>query len=502
MTAAEATFSELLGRADDLAQDADHEGALEVLAELAARPGVLANPRYVFLLSRVLRATSRYDAADDVLALLHKDDFLVSRAETERAQIAWIRHRYERGVEHATHAVRANPGNAAAHAVLRRVRAPITPAPETAPTGGVAHAAFYVSDGGNFGDLALPLAVRAAFVEAGGPVDWLPVHVHQVFDEERLELTNAQRALVVGGGGLFLPDTSPNGSSGWQWNVPRAMLERLDVPFAAYAVGLNLFAGQRFHGDLFRSSLETFTERAQFLGLRNHGSVDRVREMLPSHLQDKVRFVPCPTTVLQRIRPGLPPVEVGTGRVLVNAAYDRSSRRFGGGYETFLAQMESFIGQVSASGAEVRFASHLPGDERFVRDLAAQHGRELPVDRLNLMSPEQGFAHYRRASLVVGMRGHASMIPFGLGTPILSIVSHPKMRYFLEDVGRPEWAFDVDRADLGMALAGRAQDVLAHEQRYRADVAQLQSALLEPIEKAAADLLANASVREDRRLVS
>ncbi|PRZ06537.1 polysaccharide pyruvyl transferase [Isoptericola sp. CG 20/1183] len=502
MTADGAPFAELLDRADELSQDAHYEGALEVLAVLAGRPGVFASSRYVFLLSRVLRATSRYDAANDVLALLRRDAFLVSRAETERAQIAWIRHQYEQGVEHAVHAVRANPGNAAAHAVLRRVQAPITPSRASAPTGGVAHAAFYVSDGGNFGDLALPVAVRAAFVDARGPVDWLPVHVHQLFDEERLELTNAQRALVVGGGGLFLPDTSPNGNSGWQWNVPRAMLERIEVPVAAYAVGFNLFKGQTFHGDLFRSNLEAFAEQVQFLGLRNHGSVGRVREMLPPRLQDKVRFVPCPTTVLQRTRTGLPPAEAGTGRVLVNAAYDRSSRRFGGGYESFLAGMESFIAQLSASGAEVRFASHLPGDERFVRDIAAQHGRELPVDRLNLMSPEEGFAYYRRASLVVGMRGHASMIPFGLGTPILSIVSHPKMRYFLEDIGRPEWAFDVDRPDLGNALTVRARDVLQHEQRYRADVADLQAMLHEPIEQAAVDLLASASVQDGQPVPS
>jgi hypothetical protein len=37
------------------------------------------------------------------------------------------------------------------------------------------------------------------------------------------------------------------------------------------------------------------------------------------------------------------------------------------------------------------------------------------------------------------MRGHAGMIPFGCGTPIISLVSHPKMAYFLADIERPEW---------------------------------------------------------------
>jgi hypothetical protein len=51
------------------------------------------------------------------------------------------------------------------------------------------------------------------------------------------------------------------------------------------------------------------------------------------------------------------------------------------------------------------------------------------------------------------MRGHAQMIPFGLGAPILSLIAHDKLGWFLDDIGHPEWGVDVTRADFPDALA-------------------------------------------------
>src|SRR5690606_10441117 len=52
---------------------------------------------------------------------------------------------------------------------------------------------------------------------------------------------------------------------------------------------------------------------------------------------------------------------------------------------------------------------------------------------------------YEGVDLVAGMRGHAQMIPFGVGTPIISLVAHDKMGWFLDDIGHPEWGIDFAR---------------------------------------------------------
>ena len=493
--AAESEVAEptLIERAEAQVADADFAAALQSLQEAAVVDAPLSDRftahRYVFLLSKVLSALSRYHAARDVLRLVHHSSTSASRAASSEAEIAWIQHDYTGGAELATYALRAHLGNRRAQRVRDRCQHPITPPADRAPDGGIAHVAFYVSEGGNFGDAALPVAVRESIGAVAGPTDWLPIHAHQLLDNERLELINRQRGVIVGGGGLFLPDTSPNGNSGWQWNVPSELLRRIEVPLSVFAVGYNLFPGQGFTGELFQRNLVELAEQATLLGLRNHGSIDAISGRLPARLQEKLRFVPCPTTILQHIHPGLAPATPGTGVVLLNAAFDRAERRFGDSYPLFLDQMATMIKSIRSAGAEVRFAAHLPADERLVGDLAAEHDIRLRVEPLFAMSLDQGYACYRAASAVIGMRGHATMIPFGLGTPVLSIVSHPKMRYFCEDISRPEWAVDVADPDLGPTLAERVRDILDREDRYRADIAELQQGLKKHIDEAAREAL-------------
>ena len=444
----------------------------------------------ILALATAYRAGSRYGLARNTLVLARQGTDGTSAALAEEADIAWIEHDYDRAGDLAVAALRADLANRKAETVRGRAELPYTraedlpgksagPGAEPRPT--FAHVAFYVSAKGNFGDVSLPVTVREAVSTVSGPSNWLSVHAHQLFDEERLELVNQTDGIIIGGGGLFLPDTATNSNSGWQWNVDRRMLDRITVPIGVMTVGYNLFPGQSFHGDLFNSSVVRLVERSTVFGLRNRGSVARVQELLPADLTERVTFMPCTTTVLNHVREfGTPPVS-GSGIVLINAAFDRSERRFGEKYDVFLAQMAQYVRGLRSAGVDVRFAAHLPADERLADDFAAKHDLRLPVHALYDMTLEQGYDLYRSVSLVVGMRGHATMIPFGLGTPVLSLISHPKMRYFLEDIGRVEWGFDIFEDDLAAGLGERTRDILEHEERYRADVAQLQLELLKPV---------------------
>lgn len=468
-----------------LRADGDYVAAHTSLQRAPARPEALVPP-LLDELATVLSARSRYPAARIVLAILADAEEWAGPAAVRQAQIAWILHDDEETVQAARRAIRLDAGSPPVRTLRRRGREPITPADP--PAGGVGHVAFYVDAGENFGDISLPVAVRQSIEASAGPRTWLPFHAHQLFDAEFVRLANTQRALVVGGGGLFLPDTAPNGHSGWQWNVPSASLEAIEVPLYVYTVGYNLFPGQRFHGSLFGDSLVALARKAEFLGLRNTGSMDRVRELLPDELRERVRYAPCATTVIERLTDDLPPAEPGTGTVLVNAAFDRAERRFGDGYADVLAQINTFVETVEAGGAHVRFVAHARGDTRIATDLEETHGRTVPVDSLQDLDLTEAYGVYRRASVVIGMRGHATMIPFGLGTPVLSIVSHPKLRYFLEDIGRPEWAHDVGDDRLGDRLAEHTADILAGEDRYRDDVHRLQEDLLKHVRAAAGEI--------------
>ncbi len=457
-----------------------YDEAVEVLAPVVGDR--LDAPRCQETLGVCLMALSRYAEAEARLLLAAASPDVAPRAYAQLARLAWILGRDEDAHRYALEGLDADPTDAGCHAWQVRTR------PERAETDGggepaaareqLAHVALFAEGRENAGDKVLPEAVRLCFGPDTGPRRWYAQPVHRLVDEAALEELNARRGVVVGGGGLFLPDTSPNGHSHWQWNVPDALLERLTAPLAVFAVGYNVFDGQLYRRTRFAESLRVLVERSAFFGLRNHGSIDRVRELLPAGLRDRVRYQPCPTTVARRLVPGWTDPAERTDTVLVNCAYDRAGLRFGHDYGHFLAQT-AFALRGLRERADVRYAAHMPADERFVDDLRRVHGLTLPVEQLYERTNDDIRALFRTSRLVIGMRGHAGMIPFGCGTPILSLVSHPKLAYFLSDIGRAEWGLSVHDRDLGPLLLERAAAVLDDHAGAVADVHAAQRPLWE-----------------------
>ncbi|WP_405502999.1 polysaccharide pyruvyl transferase family protein [Streptomyces anulatus] len=454
-----------------------HDRAAALLSEaVAGRPDL---PRCHETLGVCLMALSRYEEAETHLLLATASPDFAPRAFGQLARLAWLLGRTEDARGYALAGLEADPTDANCRAWYARTSAMgITGRSSAAAPPGeqLAHVALFADGEENAGDKVLPEAVRSCFTADTGPDRWHQQHAHLLVDEAALERLNARRAVVVGGGGLFLPDTAPNGNSGWQWNIPDDVLARITAPLAVFAVGYNVFDGQRYRRERFAASLRTLVERSAFFGLRNHGSVARVRELLPESLREKVRYQPCPTTVARHLDPRLAEPAAREDTVLVNCAYDRAGLRFGHDYGHFLAEMAAAIRAVSAS-AEVRYAAHMPADERFVDDLRREHGLTLPVEPLYLLSNDAIRDLYRRTRLVIGMRGHAGMIPFGCGTPVISLVSHPKLAYFLADIDRPDWGVSVHERGLGDRLAERARAVLDDHTAAVADVHDRQRLL-------------------------
>ncbi|UZI29175.1 CDC27 family protein [Streptomyces sp. VB1] len=454
-----------------------HDRAVALLGEaVAGRPDL---PRCHETLGVCLMALSRYEEAETHLLLATASPDFAPRAFGQLARLAWLLGRTEDARGYALAGLETDPTDANCRAWYARTsemtaaeREPVS----TRPGEQLAHVALFADGEENAGDKVLPEAVRSCFTADTGPDRWHQQHAHLLVDEAALERLNARRAVIVGGGGLFLPDTAPNGNSGWQWNIPDDVLARITAPLAVFAVGYNVFDGQRYRRERFAASLRALVERSAFFGLRNHGSVARVRELLPESLREKVRYQPCPTTVARHLDPRLAEPAEREDTVLVNCAYDRAGLRFGHDYSHFLAEMAAAIRAVSAS-AEVRYAAHMPADERFVDDLRREHGLTLPVDPLYLLSNDAIRDLYRRTRLVIGMRGHAGMIPFGCGTPVISLVSHPKLAYFLADIDRPDWGVSVHERALGARLAERARAVLADHPAAVADVHDRQGLL-------------------------
>ncbi|MFD4524561.1 polysaccharide pyruvyl transferase family protein [Streptomyces sp. NPDC058470] len=461
----------------------DYQSAVDIM-ERVHIPVDEAWPHEVY--GQALMSLSRYAEARAQLLLAAAAPNRAATALSRLAQIAWVHGDDAQAQKYALSGLDMEPMHKASRTWHRRaIGVPVQQAGSAGDQ--LAHVAFYMDRQGNAGDKLLPESVRLAFGPETTARRWHPVHAHRLFDEAALERVNARRGLVIGGGGLFIPDTMPNGSSAWQWNVPDELLSRIDVPIAVYAVGFNAFDGQSYRAERFRSSLSRLVERSSFFGLRNHGSIEKVRAMLPDHLHDKVRFQPCPTTVTRRLVADWQDPAEREDTILLNGAYDRAGLRFGHDYGYFLAQLAKAVPELGKL-AEVKCVAHSLDDERLAFDLRREHGVSLPVIPMYDFENDEIRAVYARTKLVIGMRGHAGMIPFGCGTPIISLISHPKMTYFLRDIGRPEWGVSVHDRDLAELLVERSRDLLDDHPKTVADVHGLQRELWTITQANAADL--------------
>ncbi|MER5793428.1 glycosyltransferase [Streptomyces sp. NPDC001980] len=450
----------------------DYQDAVDVMSSVRI-PLDEAWPHEV--LGHALMSVSRYDEAKTQLLLASAAPNRAATAFARLAQMAWVHGDNTEALRYATAGLTVDPTHRSSR--LWAQRAAAVPSQEQGSAEDqLAHVAFYMDRQGNAGDKLLPETVRLGFGPDTTSRRWHSVHAHRYFDKAALERVNARRGLVIGGGGLFIPDTMPNGNSAWQWNVPDEHLRAIDVPIMIYAVGFNAFDGQSYRAQRFNESLRLLVEKSSFFGLRNHGSIAKVRGMLPPELQDKVVFQPCPTTVMRQLVTGWTDPAYREDTVMLNAAYDRAGLRFGHDYAHFLAEMAKAVRKIGEH-TEVKCVAHSLDDEKIAFDLRREHGISLPVIPMYDFSNDEIRETYAKTRLVIGMRGHAGMIPFGVGTPIISLISHPKMAYFLNDIERPEWGVSVHEKNLGEILTERAIGILDNHSRTVADVHDRQEQL-------------------------
>ncbi len=304
---------------------------------------------------------------------------------------------------------------------------------------------------GNAGDTLLFPAVRRLVDTTVGPVRWDLRLLRDKVDEKLIRHINAtSKGIIIGGGGVFLGDTNKNINSGWQWNCSMDLLKEIRVPIIIFAVGYNRFRGQEEFSPVFKESISEMAKKSAFFGLRNHGSIRAIKTYLDKEGQDKLKFQPCPTTVLDYIYPELirPATNKNRKRLALNIAFDREELRFGDKKKEVIASLVSSMKWADDNGWDITVLLHYKPDGQIVRPLK-DSGVDFRVIDLEGRPAKEVIKFYSDMPLTIGMRGHSQMIPFGVGNKIISLISHDKMKWFLEDIEHPEWGIEI--LDAGLA---------------------------------------------------
>lgn len=301
---------------------------------------------------------------------------------------------------------------------------------------------------GNAGDTALSECVRRTFDKKFAvPISWKLQSTYKLVDRNLIRNINSSQILIIGGGGLFLPDTNANLISGWQWACSKEALGEIRVPIVLYSIGYNYFRGQEPSG-LFVDNLNAIVGKSDFVGLRNHGSVEAVKGLLQESLRDKICYQPCTTTLIRRIMPELPPKKE-SGKIAFNFAFDRADKRYGGRQEEILGEIVKSMYILRDRGYDIYVIAHCLNDLSIlpmIRDRKRIHAINATAWDLDKLA-----RFYNEMDVVLGMRGHAQMIPFGVNCHIISLGSHEKMRWFLEDIGAEDWYVELTGDTSGLS---------------------------------------------------
>lgn len=328
----------------------------------------------------------------------------------------------------------------------------------------------------NAGDAYLPVILRDLFENQLGRIAWTKQHAHKVITEKDIERFNKSDGLVIGGGGLFLADTNPNTLSGWQWSCSLELLAKITCPIFVFAVGYNRFRGQEDFSPLFTKHLRLLVRKSSFFGLRNYGSVSRIKDYLPKDLHHKVSFQPCMTTISSRVygEKSLRSAEA-ENYIAVNCAFDRAHLRFGDTIGEKLTNLAKGLKKLSEI-MPLKLMVHSPRDENFSIFL---DGMGIPYTLVDLtqVHPSVILKTYTEPVVVLGMRGHAQLIPFGCERPIYSLITHNKLQYFLDDIGHKEWGCDLRQEGFADKMVEEVSSIIDNLSSVEGQVTRAQDQL-------------------------
>lgn len=312
------------------------------------------------------------------------------------------------------------------------------------------HVALHDHANMNAGDTMLSHATRQCFEHflckrQGHSIDWTLKQLWEPFDAGD---ANKHDAIIVGGGGLLLPDQegADYSASGWQWNCTLEQLEKIKAPLVLFGIGWNLFRGQEGFNNLFGEHFDATVKKAVFIGMRE-------REPTGAKLPKVFAYQPCPTTLISMIYDDLPEPAPIVGNVGFNAATDRWQFRFKDASRgnIVLKNLAFLAKRLYKFHQTITVLTHKPEDDMLDGYLNAI---DVPheIVKLEGEQPKGILEAYQGIDMVIGMRSHSQLIPFGLNKRILSVISHEKLARFLDDIDHPEWGVDVDVTEFRKTL--------------------------------------------------
>ncbi len=310
----------------------------------------------------------------------------------------------------------------------------------------------------NYGDFVLQASIKENLMKNSDiPLNFVPIDYQNThFFPELINRMNEEAdLLLVGGGGAIFNRPEDKSLSGWQFSIKLEDLEKINIPIVIYGIGYNKFYYDNSgFKDGINAHLKKTQEISSLFSVRNHGTK---RELISRGLDENdITVVPDAGSFLPSKSIQIPKLNSDSFKIGINLVSDRPFYTFP---EPFEETKQEIIKNITLSlkhfieeyNAQIICIEHIPLlDQEIVKYMKGELGDSfisLEENMPHLFPPSSVLAPflvdiYRQMDIIIGMRGHANIIPFGTRTPFIALSSHNKNKFFLEDIGE-EYILDI-----------------------------------------------------------
>lgn len=328
----------------------------------------------------------------------------------------------------------------------------------------------------NSGDFFIGIATKKYFekviLKTEKEVVWHSLDCRETYNDKHITLLNKMDYIVVGGGGLILPDSAPNKVSCWQWKISTANIRKINKPIYVLSIGWNLFFGQNINmpnrnnnnqdktrTKIFLNNIKTLIKQSKHFTLRHKGDIRELKKCIQENssenvdeLLNKIKFEHCPTmwyckdycsNKFQKM------LDKPNSRSLIafEVKDDRPNRRYYKiGKQKYYQELAKVVLELLHKGHKVCYLSH-DNSKSFYQYLKANK-INIPYLTNSSANEDKILANYSKIKTLFCMAGHSQMMGYSLSCNIISLIGHPKLRYLLEDIGKPELGVEINQDNI------------------------------------------------------
>lgn len=306
---------------------------------------------------------------------------------------------------------------------------------------------FGIFDWKNAGDTMLGQAVEDLIGEGcwqKWPIYGRPAY-RNVFMPDLIKIINQTDAVIIGGGGFIIPGNwaGVHRISGWHFPLSKEQIQQITKPIIVFGLGFGRFWYQRDFNELFVPHMNQLIGQSAFFSMRNTGSMVKLSRRIDPRLRGKLKYQPDAGTILSHLYPEYSNVKLRKNEIALQPALDCAPFRFGNRQDEILTSIARAVKQLDG---DIKLVLHIGyrNDDCRMAEWLDKENVKYEVVNLSSRPPKEVMDFYAGCPLTIGMRGHGSMIPFGMGNPFVPLISHDKVRFFLDDVRVTEGIYVTD----------------------------------------------------------